>query len=247
MEFRIGCSGWSYRHWRGVVYPRGVPAKRWLETYAGIFDTVEVNNSFYHLPSADALRAWRDGTPHEFRFAMKCSRLITHNKRLANSEDLLDTFFERARLLGDRLGPLLYQLPPNFKRNDERLADFLALLPPDLLHVFEFRERSWWHEDVYRLLRRHNAAFCVYNMGAVSTPLVTTCDQAYIRFHGPAAVFASGYTEAQLSSWARRISSLDVNRAWVFFNNDAHGHAPRDAVRLRERLERRTGASGGRA
>lgn len=241
MEFRVGCSGWSYQHWRGVFYPKGVPARRWLETYAGVFDTVEVNNTFYHLPSPDAVRAWRDETPPEFRFAVKASRLITHNKRLANSADLLETFFERVRLLGDRLGPVLYQLPANFKRNDERLAAFLAQLPRDLTHVFEFRDRSWWHDDVYALLRRHHAAFCIYNAADVTTPLVTTSRDAYVRFHGPRAMYGGGYSDRQLSGWARRIARLDAARAWVYFNNDAEGHAADDAARLRKRLERLSG------
>jgi uncharacterized protein YecE (DUF72 family) len=235
VEYRIGCSGWSYRHWRESFYPKGVPVRLWLEHYAAAFDTVELNNSFYHLPKEDDVRGWRERTPAGFCFSAKMSRLITHNKRLANSDELLETFFERMRGLGDRLGPVLHQLPPNFRRNDERLAAYLALLPRDLTHAFEFRHDSWWHDDVYALLREHGATFCIYNLGEQTTPLVATAPDAYVRFHGPEATFASGYTDRQLREWAARLSALhSVRRVWAYFNNDVGGHAPRDAVRLRE-------------
>jgi len=234
VEYRIGCSGWSYPHWRGSFYPPGVPAARWLEQYAPCFDTVELNNSFYRLPSEDAVRAWRERTRPGFTFAVKCSRLITHSKRLNDSEDLLATFFGRMRLLGDRLGPVLYQLPPKFARDDERLARFLALLPRDLEHVFEFRDESWWHDAVYALLRAHNASFCIYHMGESSTPVVATSREAYVRFHGPGEKYGGAYPRAQLARWRERIDALPVRCAWVYFNNDVGGHAPRDAMTLRD-------------
>jgi uncharacterized protein YecE (DUF72 family) len=238
VEFRVGCSGWSYRHWRGAFYPAGVATSRWFDAYAAAFDTVEVNSSFYRLPSTGTLRDWRERAPDGFRFAMKASRLITHNKRLADSADLLDAFFARVRTLGERLGPVLYQLPPAFQRDDARLAAFLERLPPELLHVFEFRHPSWWDGAVYALLRAHGAGFCIYNMGDVTTPLVTTCGDAYVRFHGPQQAFASGYADRELASWAQRIAGLEAGRAWIYFNNDVGGHAPRDALRLRDRLDR---------
>jgi uncharacterized protein YecE (DUF72 family) len=240
-EWRIGCSGWSYRHWRDAFYPQGLPARRWLDHYASRFDTVELNNTFYRLPSADAIDSWRGGTPAGFCFAVKASRLITHNKRLANSGDLLDAFFARVRGLGDRLGPLLYQLPPAFERDDSRLAAFLDLLPDDLTHVFEFRNESWWHADIYALLQVHGAAFCIYNLGQRTTPLIRTCDDVYVRFHGPQATFASSYSDPQLRRWEQRLALLGGRRVWAYFNNDVGGHAPRNAARLKQIVERRRG------
>lgn len=239
LEWRIGCSGWSYRHWRDGFYPKGLPAKRWLDHYASRFDTVELNNTFYHLPSADAIESWREATPAGFCFAVKASRLITHNKRLANSADLLAMFFARVRGLGTRLGPVLYQLPPAFGRDDDRLAAFLKLLPSDLVHVFEFRNESWWHPDVYALLRAHDAAFCIFNLGRRTTPLVRTCNDVYVRFHGPQTTFASGYSDAQLRRWEQRLAVLGGRHVWAYFNNDVEGHAPKNAARLRQIVERR--------
>ncbi len=234
VEWRIGCSGWSYRHWRGGFYPHGLPARRWLEHYASRFDTVELNTTFYRLPSADAIESWRAGTTAGFCFSVKASRLITRNKRLANSAELLDAFFARVRGLGTRLGPVLYELPPAFARDDARLTSFLALLPSDVTHVFEFRNESWWHPDVYALLRAHQAAFCIYNLGQRTTPLVRTCDDVYVRFHGPQAMFASSYSDGQLRRWEQRLAVLDGRRIWAYFNNDVGGHAPMNAARLKQ-------------
>ncbi|MBF6598985.1 MAG: DUF72 domain-containing protein [Dehalococcoidia bacterium] len=193
-HWHIGCSGWSYRHWRRTYYPADVPARRWLTHYASQFDTVELNNSFYHLPAADAIAGWVGAIPPGVRFSVKASRLITHNKRLANSEELLRNFFARVRLFGDRLGPVLYQLPPTFLRDEARLAAFLDLLPADLVHAFEFRHESWWHPDVYALLRRHRAAFCIYSLGAQASPVIATSAhvvEAHRRANGASALWGA--------------------------------------------------------
>jgi uncharacterized protein YecE (DUF72 family) len=238
VSWHIGCSGWSYPHWRGEFYPKGLPQARWLERYAAEFNTVELNNSFYRLPSATSIDSWRERTPPGFCFSVKASRLITHSKRLANTADLLPNFFARIRPLGDRLGPVLYQLPPAFERDDARLGAFLALLPPDLTHVFEFRNESWWADPVYALLRRHRAAFCIYNLGRQTTPVVATAADVYVRFHGPQATFASGYNARQLREWRTRLERLGAARVWAYFNNDVGGHAPRDAARLKQIVAR---------
>ncbi|MPZ48482.1 MAG: DUF72 domain-containing protein [Dehalococcoidia bacterium] len=238
MEYRIGCSGWSYKHWRGDFYPRGVPATRWLDHYASIFDTVELNGSFYRLPSEAAVKSWRERAPANFRFSAKVSRLITHFRRLRNCEQPLARYLDRVQLLGDKLGPLLYQLPPNLECEPALLKDFLRLLPPGLSHAFEFRHQSWWTPEIYDLLRDHGASFCVFDMDRTQTPLVTTSPALYMRFHGPEAAYRTGYSDAALSRWKIRIGEMKgIQQAWVYFNNDVGGHAPRDALRLKQLLE----------
>jgi uncharacterized protein YecE (DUF72 family) len=235
MQWRIGCSGWVYRHWKGEFYPATLPQARWLEHYAAHFDTVELNASHYRLPTERAVRDWRQRVPPGFVYAVKASRLITHYRRLANCEAELATFIDRMRGLGDRIGPVLYQLPPQVRRDNARLAAFLRLLPRDLLHVFEFRHPSWWERPVFDLLAAHGAAFCVYNMGDTTTPVVATCADLYVRFHGPGGVYASSYDDTLLADWAGRLAAVPgVRRIWAYFNNDAHGYAPKNAARLRE-------------
>ena len=234
MEFRIGCSGWSYKHWRGDFYPPDVPVRRWFEHYAAEFDTVELNTTFYRLPLESTVRNWEAQAPEGFRFATKASRLITHFRRLQDCQDELRNFFERVKPLGEHAGPFLYQLPPAFKRNDDVLAEFLPQLPPGEVHAFEFRHQSWWHADVYELLRKHRAAFVMFDMGETTTPVVATAGDAYLRFHGPAEKYSGSYTRPQLRQWCERAGDLSADRCWVYFNNDIGGHAPRNARTFRE-------------
>lgn len=232
MDLRIGCSGWSYQHWRGDFYPEGLPQGQWLEHYCRSFDTVELNASFYRLPAAKTVEGWRERTPAGFIFAVKVSRLITHVHRLEDSGDLLAHFLERMRGLGDRLGPLLHQTPPSLERDDALLTRYLDLLPRDLVHAFEFRHEGWWDDEVLSLLGDRGATFVIYNMGTVTTPVVATAPDVYVRFHGPGAAYGSGYTDDHLREWLGRLRGLDAARAWVYFNNDVGGHAPRNARRM---------------
>jgi uncharacterized protein YecE (DUF72 family) len=235
MEYRIGCSGWHYSHWRGRLYPANLPVSRWFEHYSRIYDTVELNNTHYRLPSEQAVRGWSKRAPEKFCFAVKASRLITHFRRLKGTETALETFYKRIRPLGAHLGPILYQLPPDFERDDLLLARFLERLPVDLLHVFEFRHESWWTDDVYRLLRCHGAVFCLYDRGEEHTPVVATAPDVYVRMHGPGPAYNGGYTDAMLRAWLRRTAGLGAaERVWVYFNNDGEGHAPVDALRMRD-------------
>lgn len=238
MSFHIGTSGWMYDDWRGRFYPAEIPKTRWFSHYARHFATVEVNSSFYRLPSERAFQAWRDKAPDGFVYALKVSRYITHLKKLRDVEEPLRTFASRARLLGNRLGPLLYQLPPSLKRHDALLDAFLQLLPGDLQHVFELRHQSWFDEGVYSLLRRHNAAFCVFDLPGTTTPIVATAGLAYVRFHGSTGLYDSCYTEQELRSWATKISELGrgLSEVYVYFNNDTQAHAVGNAARLRELL-----------
>lgn len=232
MEYFIGTSGWVYPHWRGVFYPPELPQSKWLDFYTSKFRTVEINNSFYRLPSEEAFKGWRKNAPDGFVFAVKANRFITHIKRLKNADEPLERFLSRATLLGEKLGPVLYQLPPNMKRNDETLESFLKLLPPGIQHVFEFRHPSWFDERVFELLRRYNAGFCIFDMPGFTTPLVATADFAYIRFHGSAILYGGCYTDEELSSWAERIKGLEVKRVYIYFNNDMEGYAVMNAKTL---------------
>jgi len=234
MKLYIGTSGWVYRHWRGIFYPEGLAQAKWLEFYNQHFTTVELNNSFYHLPSEKAFAAWRERSSEGFVYAVKVSRLITHLKKLRNVEEALENFLSRAQILGEKLGPLLYQLPPNMPRNDRVLEAFLQLLPPGLCHVFEFRHESWFDEEVFALLRQHQIGFCVYDMPEFTTPIVATANFAYIRFHGSGELYGSCYSDAELEEWAKRIAELgqDLTSVYIYFNNDAEAFAVSNAKTL---------------
>jgi uncharacterized protein YecE (DUF72 family) len=219
---RVGCSGWNYKHFREVVYPKGMPPSRWLEHYATIFDTVEVNSTFYRLPKRDSVARWVEETPPDFVFSVKASRFLTHIKRLADLGQGLKHFYERIEPLIDspKLGPVLWQLPESFHRNDERLADALARVPPGR-HCFEFRHPSWFVEDVYGLLREHGAALVIGDHP--SRPFQThelTAEWTFVRFHGSHGL-GGDYTEAELETWKRRIASWRSRvEVFAYFNND---------------------------
>jgi uncharacterized protein YecE (DUF72 family) len=241
-NFRIGTSGWHYAHWRGNFYPEHLPAKDWFRFYAERFDTVELNNSFYHLPKDSAWRGWREEAPKGFTFSVKASRYITHMKRLTGGADPNERVLKGARMLGAHLGPVLYQLPPSFECDEEmfaRLAAFLELLPADLDHVFEFRHASWFNEPVYDLLEKHGAHFCAFDMPALRTPLQVTGGLLYFRFHGSGRKYGGDYSRDELQRWSERFreAAKRGREAYVYFNNDVGGHAPRNATTLRELLD----------
>ena len=237
-NYFIGTSGWHYDHWRDRFYPGELIKAKWLEFYASHFTTVELNNSFYRLPSEAAFADWYRSSPPNFTFAVKVSRFITHIKRLKDAGEAVEKFIARAKILGGKLGPLLYQLPPNMRRNDEVLESFLSTLPRELKHVFEFRHQSWLEEGVFGILHKYNTGFCVFDMPSVSCPLVATADFAYVRFHGSAGLYWSCYSDKELASWAERLSHLAENlkAIYIYFNNDAEAFAVRNAVTLRTYL-----------
>jgi uncharacterized protein YecE (DUF72 family) len=237
-KYYIGTSGWHYEHWRGLFYPQELTKSKWLEFYTRHFSTVELNNSFYRLPSEKAFDNWREASSAGFVFAVKVSRFITHIKRLKDVEEPLHNFLERADLLNNKLGPLLYQLPPNMKHNDERLDNFLAILPRQYRHVFEFRNESWFDDCVFNILKKYNAGFCVFDMPDFTCPVVATADFAYVRFHGSTGLYWSNYSDNELSSWAKKIAKLGKNlkAVYIYFNNDAGGYAINNARTLDQLL-----------
>jgi uncharacterized protein YecE (DUF72 family) len=237
-QYFIGTSGWHYDDWRHRFYPKEVPKAKWLEFYARHFPTVELNNSFYRLPSEAAFANWYDSSPPGFTFAVKVSRFITHIKRLRDCEEAVTNFMSRAGVLKEKLGPLLYQLPPSMHRNDETLASFLSSLPREFKHVIEFRHQSWLEEEVFEIMHQHHAGLCVFDMPDFTCPLRATADFAYIRFHGSDSLYSSCYSDEELADWAKRISDLakNLDSVYIYFNNDVEGFALRNAEKIREFL-----------
>jgi uncharacterized protein YecE (DUF72 family) len=221
----IGTSGWHYDHWRGRFYPDKLGRSEWLDYYARHFRTVELNNTFYRLPSESTFASWYSKSIPNFIFAVKVSRFITHVKRLKDCGEPLTTFLDRAGILKEKLGPLLYQLPPGMHRDDSTLKAFLTILPAGLKHVFEFRHESWLDEGIFKLLGRYGAGLCVFDMPDFKCPLMATADFAYVRFHGSAGLYESCYSDTELADWAERIKNLEVSEVYIYFNNDAEGYA----------------------
>jgi uncharacterized protein YecE (DUF72 family) len=238
---RVGTSGWEYRHWAGSFYPAGVSRDRWLEFYAERFDTVELNNSFYRLPQAETFAGWRRRVPDGFSFAVKASRYLTHIRRLNEPIEPLDRLWSRARRLGDRLGPMLYQLPPRWRPNHERLGAFLEALPRTEPQAIELRDRRWYGTRLEAQLEGAGVALCLHDMAGSATRPEPVGPFVYIRFHGSGARYGGRYSSQRLSAWAARISEWSGAgcAVWAYFNNDIGGHAVRDADRLRTFLARR--------
>jgi uncharacterized protein YecE (DUF72 family) len=233
-RFRVGTSGWVYADWRGVFYPPDLPQSQWYAYYAKVFDTVEINYSFYRLPSEQTFDRWREQASEDFVYAVKASRYITHLKHLKDAAEPLTRFLERARRLDEKLGPILWQLPPRWRANPERLEDFASLLPSNLSHAFEFRDPRWFIAPVRRILERHGLAFCIFDMPGLPCPTWVTDDVVYLRFHGSESVYGGQYGREALRPWANQIRAwLSQGRqVYAYFNNDAFGFAVKDAQEL---------------
>ncbi len=237
---RVGCSGWVYKHWRGPVYPHDLPGKRWFEHYAGLFDTVEINNSFYRLPTEAAVEGWAAQAPPGFVYALKLGQFGSHRMKLKDAASWLPNHLDRAERLGKTAGPTLVQLPPRWKRNPERLDEFLAVAPKTWRWAVELREASWLHEEVYEVLRRHNAALCIHDLLA-GHPWELTAEWTYVRFHGPNALehkYQGRYGPDRLDPIAERLTGwlAEGCDVYAYFNNDDSGFAVEDARWLAERL-----------
>jgi uncharacterized protein YecE (DUF72 family) len=237
MRVHIGTSGWHYKHWLDdVFYPTGTKPAQMFEFYSKHFDTVEINNSFYHLPSANTFDNWRESSPRGFLFAVKASRFITHMKKLKDPKPSSEKFFDVADRLGKKLGPILFQLPPHWTVNTERFAEFLESLPGGHKYVFEFRDETWFVPEVYALLRRHKAAYCIHDFADMKVPHEITANFTYIRFHGPtSAKYFGSYSSEQLRAWAERIEEWGrrLSAIYVYFNNDPGGEAVKNALELK--------------
>jgi uncharacterized protein YecE (DUF72 family) len=240
MRVLVGTSGYSYKEWKGSFYPEDLPAAKMLSFYSERFDTVEINNTFYRLPKASAAEGWVENSPPEFEFAVKVSRYITHIKRLTMVEAGMERFYEPLEALtrSEKLGPLLWQFPPNFHRDAERLEAALAVLPPGR-HAFEFRHESWFDDGVYDLLRRHGVALVIGDEASrwISTPLVRTASWTYLRFHHGRRGRNGNYSPAEIETWARRIGQWRRDtEIYAYFNNDWQGYAINNARLLKQKL-----------
>jgi len=264
-DIRIGTSGWHYGHWEGLYYPAGLPKSKWFEYYAQDFDTVEINNTFYQLPKAETFKNWHKQAPGNFLYAVKANRFITHIRRLKDAEETLPRFFERAELLKENFGPVLYQLPPGFHKDLERLRDFLQVLRSVILNgamrseeslsrrpdsssaagglimtesVFEFRHESWFSQDTYDLLNEFGVGFCIHDLVGVPTPRVITGHVIYVRFHGTIGRYDGNYSKSALKNWAEWIKEhiSQVHGIYAYFNNDANAYAISNAKTLKEQI-----------
>lgn len=231
-----GTSGWNYKHWCGVFYPKNIPQYCWLGYYAGRFDTVEINNSFYRLPSVETFSDWRVQVPEEFIFAVKASRYLTHLKKLKDPEEPLDNVLSHSAELREKRGPILYQLPPKWHADLERLEHFLQLLPRDLRHVIEFRDNTWQREDVWAMLDRYSVGYCIMDGMGLPTHIKTTSDFSYVRMHS--GENDGSYSDRQLQEWTDRVKDLLTRGdVYVYFNNDYMGYAVENALDLKKMVE----------
>lgn len=230
----IGTSGWNYKHWRGTFYPKELAQKKWLQYYLDYFCSVEINNSFYQLPKAATFETWREAVPLDFKFAVKASRYMTHMKKLKDPQDAVTTFFERVKALEEKAAVILFQLPPRWKFNGDRLQNFIKMLPESYRYTFEFRDTSWWNDETYDILKSHNAAFCFYELAGTVTPTRETADFIYIRLHGPGAAYEGSYSRSTLEKWADRIRHWQNagKQVYCYFDNDQNGYAPTNAAEL---------------
>lgn len=235
----IGTSGWNYKHWKESFYPGDLKQKDWLEFYSYRLKTVEINNSFYHLPSIKTIKEWYKITPDNFTFSVKMSRYITHMKKLKDPKQSCKKIFSHAKHLNDKLGPFLFQLPPRWKFNRNRFENFIKTLPDKYRYTFEFRDKTWWNDEALELLKFYNIAFCIYELAGEISPKEVTADFIYIRLHGPGGKYEGSYTISSLSGWADALAawqSKDQN-VYIYFDNDQAGYAVKNAIELQIMLK----------
>ncbi|WP_348822884.1 DUF72 domain-containing protein [Flavobacterium aestuarii] len=235
----IGTSGWSYKHWRNKFYPQNLKIKDQFGYYAKKFTTVEINSTFYGVPSDETIINWGKKVPEDFVYVIKANRFITHLKKLRNPDEILLPFLHKMKLLGNKLGLILFQLPPSLNADLKLLEKFLQKLPLHQRFAFEFRHSSWYADDVYDLLRKYNAAFCIYELAGHISPLITTADFVYLRLHGPTAnKYQGSYSDEALRKWAEQCKTwLKSDDVFVYFDNDEEGYAAFNALQLIELMK----------
>jgi uncharacterized protein YecE (DUF72 family) len=235
----IGTSGWHYKHWKGTFYPESIHDAEQFAYYSRQFKTVEINNSFYQLPEISTFKAWKKGAPSGFIYSVKANRYITHMKKLKKDKRSLNKFLSGVDYLEETLGPILFQLPPKWKINAERLEEFLENLPKNYRYTFEFREHSWNNEIIYDLLRKYNCAYCIYELEHFLTPTLVTADFVYVRLHGPGNKYQGSYTTPQLKKWATHCMNWQKEKkdVYIYFDNDQAGYAAFNAQKLAELIK----------
>jgi uncharacterized protein YecE (DUF72 family) len=235
-KIHIGTSGWHYKHWVGTFYPEKTPPSKQFAYYSKVFKTVELNNPFYRLPTSATFAKWKHESPKDFLFGVKANRYITHMKKLDDVEESLNTFLKHASALENKLGPILFQLPPGWQLNIDRLAAFAKLLPDGPRYTFEFRNPTWYDPRVYSILREKNCAFCIYELAHHLSPIEVTADFVYIRLHGPGNKYQGSYSTRTLNTWAKRILQWqeEGTDTFIYFDNDQAGYAAFNAQKLLE-------------
>ncbi len=238
-SIHIGTSGWHYRHWKGPFYPDSLPTGDMLKFYSEYLKAVEINNSFYRLPDEKTLKAWTRIVPSDFVFTMKGSRFITHMKKLKDPQTTTPKFLKAAKLLGDGLGPLLFQLPPRWHINTDRLQEFISSLPDEFRYAFEFRDTTWFDDSIYEILSTHQAAFCIYDLAGTLSPKEVTADFVYVRLHGPDGAYQGTYDKKTLAGWAGAFSTWKQQgrEIFCFFDNDQAGYAVQNALTLQDMMD----------
>ena len=238
-KIHIGTSGWHYSHWKGAFYPDDLSSSDYLSFYQERFRTVEINNTFYKTPEKKTLQEWKDTVKEDFIFSVKASRFITHMKKLKDPEEPIHNFLNKISLFKENLGPILFQLPPKWKINSERLKNFLESLPEGHRYVFEFRDPSWFDDEVYSLMASYQTAFCIYDLNQQISPKKITADFIYIRLHGPNGPYQGQYSTQDLAGWAGAFSTWKekVDDIFCYFDNDQAGYAAQDALKLQKMIE----------
>ncbi|MFZ5907042.1 MAG: DUF72 domain-containing protein [Nitrospirota bacterium] len=237
-KVHIGTSGWYYQHWKGTLYPEELSEKDYLKFYSRNFTTAEINNTFYQMPEKKTLSCWRDSVPSGFIFAVKASRYITHIKKLRDSKKSLFSLLTRIDVLNEKLGPVLFQLPPRWHKNTERLRYLLDILPGEYRYTFEFRDSSWFCAEIYDMLEENQCAFCIYDLDGMLSPKKITADFIYIRLHGPDGPYKGEYAVSVLAGWAGAFSawSRQGKEIYCYFDNDEKGFAGKNALELKEMI-----------
>ena len=236
--YHIGTSGWNYSHWRTLFYPEGLPQKGWLRFYASRFDTVEINYSFYRWPSEKTMQNWYKTAPENFQFTLKAPRTISHIKKFKDVSEKVQEFYRLTDLLKEKAACHLFQLPPSIRYNEKNfqiIELFCETLDPQRKNVIEFRDPTWWYEQVYALLKKYNVAFCITSGLEMPEEIIVTSDMAYFRFHGEN--YSTNYSKEELTKYARIMQDLDCERVYAYFNNDANAYAPYNAEALRTLLK----------
>ncbi|MBW1999586.1 MAG: DUF72 domain-containing protein [Deltaproteobacteria bacterium] len=235
-EWRVGTSGWNYRHWKGIFYPEEIPQAKWLEYYARHFDTVEVNATFYRLPAPSTFENWYARTPEGFLWSVKGNKYITHTRRLSEPGEPIERLYKGVECLREKLGPILFQLPPSLSFDRSLFESFCKELRPSFQHALEVRHQSWLDDDAFRVMERYNIAFCISDTaGRYPYQEIVTADFIYVRLHGSKKLYASCYTEEELKEWADKIRKWG-KRLFIYFDNDYEGFAVKNAARLKELL-----------
>lgn len=235
----LGTSGWSYKHWKNLFYPPALPQKKWFQYFSEKFNTVEINASFYRIPTLRTVQGWHDRSPENFRFSIKMTRLVSHIKKLKNCIEELQWFFSVFEPLYPKIAVILVQLPPALKFDPGRLAEFFSLLPSRYKFAFEFRNTSWYRDETYDMLGRHGHIFCIHDMAEIATEKIVTSDSIYIRFHGFDSTYGGDYPQTHLQEWAKwiRAQLLENRSVYAYFNNDIGGYAVKNCMSLRSMLE----------